>query len=114
MRRVTRKGQRGAAESSDARGALGFHVGDRVDRTAVEPDFEMAMRAGGAAARTDLDDSMAGMDARADVGDVARVVRVAGHVAVAVVDLDHIAVTAALAGPGHHAIGYRVDVRAEW
>src|SRR5690606_13973988 len=43
----------------------------------------------------------------ADLHGVARVVRVAGHVAVAVVDLDHVAVARTRAGEADHAIGHR-------
>src|SRR3546814_1481448 len=67
----------------------------RVEHAAVLPDFEMHVGASGAAGRAGLGDLLAAAHQVADLHAKPRVVRVAGDVAVAVVDFDHLAVARA-------------------
>src|SRR5690606_28730187 len=78
----------------------------RVVHAAVLPDLEVHVGPGGATGRTGLGDLLADADQVADLHRIARVVRVTGHVAIAVVDLDHVAVAAAHAGKTDHAVGH--------
>src|SRR5690606_32893526 len=63
-----------------------------VDYAAVVPDLEVHVGAGGAAGGAGLRHLLPGADQVADPHQQPRIVGVAGHVAVAVVDLDHVAV----------------------
>src|SRR5262245_5601826 len=65
----------------------------------------MQMRAGWAAGRADLADDLAGLLGIADLAVHAGKVAVAGREAVAVVDVDHLAVAALPAGDGHGTVG---------
>src|SRR5262245_13449011 len=76
----------------------------RIDRFAVDPRLVVQMRSGGAAGRADLADDLAGLDRMADLGVDAGEVAVARRDAVAVVDLDHLAVAALPAGECHRAV----------
>ena len=58
--------------------------------------FEMQVRAGRAAGRADQRDGLALLYGIADADQHALVVRIAGDVAVAVIDLDHVAVAEAI------------------
>src|SRR5690606_24368117 len=78
----------------------------RIVHAAVFPDLEMHVGAGGTTGRAGLGDLLADADQVADLHRIARVVRVTGDVAVAVVDLDHVAVAAAHAGETDHAVGH--------
>src|SRR6266436_5411199 len=64
----------------------------RIDSFAVDARLVVQMRSGGAAGRADLADDLAGLDRVADLGVDAGEVAVARRHAVAVVDLDHLAV----------------------
>ena len=70
----------------------------RIDRLAVDARLVMQMRAGRAAGRADLADGLADPHRLADLDVDLRQVAVAGGEAVAVVDLDHLAVAAFPAG----------------
>src|SRR5690606_8398005 len=70
------------------------------------------VRPGRAAGIAEAGDDLASLDGVADRDEVVRVVRVARHVAVAVVDLDELAVPVALAGPDDDAGGDREYVAA--
>src|SRR3546814_12494776 len=78
----------------------------RVEHAAVLPDFEMHVGAGGAAGRAGLGDLLAAAHQVTDLHAQPRVVRVAGDVAVAVVDFDHLAVARAPAREADHAAGH--------
>src|ERR1700759_3181071 len=80
----------GALSSSFLHRPVDVH--ERVDGAAVQPYFEMAVRAGRPAGLADTGDYLSGAYALADVRDVFLVVRVTGHVTVAVIDLDDVAV----------------------
>src|SRR5258705_703958 len=84
----------------------------RIDGLVVEPDLEMQMRTGGAAGASDRSDHLAGHDAvaspRAERGHVG----VARPKAVAVVDLDDIAIARALADEGDLPAGGGENRRA--
>src|SRR6185312_578448 len=76
----------------------------RINRLAVDARLVVQMRAGGAPGRADLAAHLADMDGLADLDVDLREVAVARGKAVAVVDLDHVAV-AALAPGDRHAPG---------
>src|SRR5580700_6461657 len=92
--RCATSGDRLAAEQ---RGA-GFEEFLRIDRFAIDAGLVMQMRAGRAPGRADPADHLAAAnalaDANVDLGEMA----VAGGKAIAVIDLDHLAVTAAPPG----------------
>src|SRR5436190_21650770 len=67
------------------------------------------VRAGGAAGRADLADHLADLDDVADLDVDRGEMAVAGGEAVAMVDLDHAAITALPAGRGHLAVGGGAD-----
>src|SRR5690606_25648157 len=73
---------------------------------AVLPDLEVHVGTGGAAGGAGLGDLLAHPHQVAHLHDVAGVVGVAGHEAVSVVDLDHVAVAAAHAGEADHAVAH--------
>src|SRR5580692_12909800 len=89
-----------ASLTAEQRGA-GFQKFLRIDRFAVDAGLVMQMRAGRAPGRADpadhLADANALADANVDLGEMA----VAGGEAIAVVDLDHLAIAAAPAGRRH-------------
>src|SRR5690606_14610263 len=92
--------------------ALGAHLAQelaRVVHAPVLPDFEVHVGAGGAAGRAGPGDLLAHAHQVADLHRVARVVRIAGDVAIAVVHFDHVAVAAAHAGIADHAVGHGQD-----
>src|SRR5262245_18836527 len=76
----------------------------RIDCFAVDPRLVMQMRSGGAAGRADLADDLAGLDRVADLGVDAGEVAIACRQAVAVVDLDHLAIAALPAGECHRSV----------
>src|SRR6202035_4782869 len=80
-------------------------VGEGVDGGAVEADFVVEVRAGGAAGAADAADRVAAVDALAgadvDLGEVA----VAGGDAEAVREVDRLAVAAGRGGEHHQAVG---------
>src|SRR3546814_2989327 len=78
----------GAPDLHALGGALLAEELARVEHAAVLPDFEMHVGAGGAAGRAGLGDLLAAAHQVADLHAQPRVVRVAGDVAVAVVDVD--------------------------
>src|SRR5437763_16042704 len=75
----------------------------RVDRLAVDARLVMQMRAGGAPSRADTADDLADPNSLPDFHIDCRKMRVARRKAVAVVDLDHLAVAAVPARDGHGA-----------
>src|SRR5690606_26639249 len=77
----------------------------RIEHAAVPPDFEMHVGTGGTPGRARPGDLLAAAHQVADLHFQPRVVRVAGDVAVAVVDLDHLAVARAPAREADHAVG---------
>src|SRR5690606_25405183 len=79
-----------------------------VHDPAVVPDLEMHVGAGGAAGGAGLGHLLPGADQVAGPHQQARVVRVAGHVTVSMVDLHHLAVARAGAGVTDDAVGHRV------
>src|SRR5690606_23409863 len=100
---------RGSGRRGRALPALGADLAQelaRIVHAAVFPDLEMHVGAGGTTGRAGLGDLLADADQVADLHRIARVVRVTGDVAVAVVDLDHVAVAAAHAGETDHAVGH--------
>src|SRR5687767_8796252 len=83
----------------------------RIDRLAVQPNFEVQVRAGGTAGAADRADQLAGPDRLAGFGAECRHVRVSRPQAIAVIDLDAIAVTGPAADEGHPAVGGGIDRR---
>src|SRR5690606_17152217 len=81
----------------------------RVDRAAVLPDLEVHVGTRGTPGRAGLGDLLPGADRLAHLAHQARVVGVAGHEAVAVVDLHGVAVAGLVAGEADHAIGDGLD-----
>src|SRR5678815_4912947 len=77
--------------------------GARIDRLAVQSHLEMQMRPGRAAGAADDPDQLAGRDRLPGMGAEAGHVGVARQQAVAMVDLDAIAVAGALADEGDRA-----------
>ena len=71
------------------------------------------MWTGRATRRANFRDHIADMDAGANFHRIPRIVGIARHVAIAVVDLDNIAITAANAGIGDHAFRDRMYIRAQ-
>src|SRR5690242_6638064 len=64
----------------------------RIDHAAVDPHLEMQVRASRTAGAADLADSVARSDPLSDLGECFRHMRVARQQAIAVADLDHVAV----------------------
>src|SRR5262245_456708 len=64
----------------------------RINRLAVDARLVVQMRSGGAAGGADFADDLAGLDRVTDLGVDAREVAIARRHAVAVVDLDHLAI----------------------
>src|SRR5688572_10588274 len=81
----------------------GLDVLQRVDRLVVQQNLEVKVRPRGTARVAHAGDDLTPADGVADRHEIVDVVRVAGHVAIAVVDLDELAVAIALAGPDHDA-----------
>src|SRR6516225_6649243 len=82
-----------------------------IDRIAVDAGLIVQVRAGGAAGRTDLADHLADLDALSDLHVDLGEMAVAGREAIAMIDLDHAAVTTAPASFGHRPGGgcvYRI------
>src|SRR5690349_11132632 len=93
---------------------VGLHEGDRVDGAAVDPDFIVKVAAGRTAGRAHVTDQLAAGDTLAGADEDPRQVAVAGFDTAAMVDLDEVAVTAAIvAGLGDDAVGSRVNRGAE-
>src|SRR5690349_14921830 len=93
---------------------VGLHEGDRVDRAAVDPDFIVKVAAGRTSGRAHVADQLAASDALAGADQDPRKVAVAGFDAATMVDLDEVAVTAAVvAGFGDDAVGGRVNGGSE-
>src|SRR5690606_31770282 len=86
--------------------------GARIDRAIVDAHLEVEVRAGRAAGAADRADHLAGSDALADARAPRRHMRVAGHHAVAVADLDDLAVPRLGADERDLAVGGGVDRRA--
>src|SRR5690606_14965874 len=97
---------RSAAAAARDRGAVVAQELARVDHGAVLPDLEVHVGTGRASGGTGLGHFLSGTDQVAALHHQARVVRVAGDVAVAMVDLDGLAVTAAVVGEADHAVGH--------
>src|SRR6185369_11326489 len=74
--------------------------------------LEVQVRARGAASATHAGDDLATFDRIADGDQVVDVMGVARHVAVAVVDLDQLAIAIAFAGPGDNARRHGDDLGA--
>ncbi len=72
----------------------------------------MAMWPGRATSRANLGDDLAKLDAIADMHQVLLIMCVARHIAVAVIDLDDMAVALTIARPDHHTAGDSLDVAA--
>ncbi|PAV93290.1 hypothetical protein WR25_26979 [Diploscapter pachys] len=85
----------------------------RVHRMAVDTDFIMQVRAGRTAGRPHQCDQLAARHARAIGDEDLRQMAIAGRDALAVVDLDQIAVTALAAGVIDDAVGGGIDRRAD-
>src|SRR5690606_17203728 len=83
----------------------GHQEGARIDGSAVDPDFEMQVRAGRAAGVADQPDHVACSDLLADTGAPGRHVGVTGHHAVAMADFDDFSVTGLGAHEGNRALG---------
>src|SRR5690606_2438295 len=81
----------------------------RVDHPAVFPHLEVHVGAGRAAGGTGLGHFLPGAHQVAGLHHQPRVVRVAGDVAVAVVDLHGLAVAVAGGGEADHAVGHGHD-----
>lgn len=64
------------------------------------------MRTGRASSGTDLGHHLTDMDSGADFDDIARIVSIAGHVAVAMIDFDNVAIAIAYGGKGHNPFGH--------
>ena len=90
-----------------------MNVAGGVDRTAVFVDLVMHVGAGRATAGPHQCHHLALLDDIADLDQVFFVVRVAGGVAPAVIDFDHIAIAVAITRPGHHATGNGDHIGAE-
>src|SRR5690606_19427721 len=84
-------------------GALADEV-DRVALLALVQDFEVQVRSCGAAGVTHQRDGLAFLHFVADSYEVFGIVRVAGCVAIAVVDLDEFAISVTLGRPGNYAV----------
>src|SRR5262249_39348794 len=89
------------------------HVGKRVYRLAAQPDLKMAVGARSAAGFANVGDLLARMHTLAHAHEVLAVVGVTRHIAVTVIDLDHVAVAAAFTAPTHDTIGNRADCAAD-
>merc|ERR1712023_421428 len=72
--------------------ACGFQERTRIDRTAIDADFEVQVGAGGTAGAAHGADHGAGVDLFTDMGLEAGKVRIARHETIAVADLDAVAV----------------------
>ena len=72
----------------------------------------MQVRARRTAGRAHQTDGLARLDVVADGYEVLLVVRIPGHIAIAVIDLDHLAVTVAFARPCHDACTDRDNLAA--
>src|ERR1051325_4620202 len=108
-RAADRVGAAGAALHGDE-GAARLEEGHRIDRAPVDADLVMEVAAGRAAGRAHQPDQVAAVDALAGLGDALREVAVAGLDALAVVDLDHVAVAAIVPfGAVDDAVGGRID-----
>src|SRR5436189_211327 len=91
-------------------GVARLEEGHGIDRAAVDPDLVVQVAAGRAAGRAHQADQIAAVDALAGQGDPLREVAVAGLDALAVVDLDQIAVAAIVPfGASDDAVCGRVD-----
>src|SRR5687768_6018402 len=91
-----------------------LHEGDRVDGAAVDPDLIMQMAAGRTAGGAHAADDLAASDALAGSDCKRRKVAVAGFDAAAVVELDQIAIAAAVVACfGNDAVGGRVNWRSD-
>src|SRR5690606_41480053 len=84
-------------------GALADEV-DRVALLALVQDFEVQVRSCGAAGVTHQRDGLAFLHFVADSYEGFGIVRVAGCVAIAVVDLDEFAISVTLGRPGNYAV----------
>src|SRR5690606_8014238 len=112
-----------AGGRGDATGAVGSgffeNIGSglqeraRVDRAAMNADFEMEVRTGRSTGVADEADHVASFDLLADAGAPGGHMGVAGHHAVAMADFDDLSVTGLGAHEGNLAVGRRVDRRAE-
>src|SRR5690606_23256560 len=87
-------------------------VGHRIDRLAVAQHLEVQVGPGRAPGVAEPRDDLAALHGVADGDEIRRVVRVAGHVAVAVIDLDELAVTLTRPGPDHDARADRQHLAA--
>src|SRR5690606_11749655 len=87
-------------------------VRHRIDLLAVPQHLEMEIRAGGAARVAEPGDNLTSLHGVAERDEVRRVMRVAGNVTVAVVDLDELAVALPGAGPDHDTRPDRHDLAA--
>ena len=91
----------------------GLQKGPRVDRAAVDTNFEMQMRAGGTAAASEPSNCLARVHAVADFGIDPAKVGVASLEAVFVADLDQTAIAPATASIDHFALRGGVNGRAD-
>src|SRR3954452_8547052 len=91
---IHRGGAGAALHGKDVVGRL--HEGDRIDGAAVDANFVVKVRAGRAAGRAHAADLLAAGDVLARLDQDRRHVAVAGSNPTAVVDLDEVAVAAAV------------------
>src|SRR5688572_20842502 len=98
------KGAEGSTLDLDLQRRLLAEEVARIDHAAVLPHLEVHVGTGGTARRTGLGDFLAGTHQLTDLVGQARVVGVTGDIAIAVVDLDHVAVARAHARVADHAI----------
>src|SRR5574344_232841 len=105
----------GRARDLQATGSAAAHRGiaagteelARIDRHPVLPHLEMHMGTGRTPGRTGLGDLLPGPDQVALAHAQARVVRISGDIAIAVVDIDHIAVGTVDTGELDHTVSHR-------
>lgn len=76
----------------------------RIDRAIVDAQFVMEMRAGRASGRADVTDNLSAINLIADLSIYFRKMSVTRRQTVAVVDLDHVSVTALPAGFRNDAV----------
>ena len=84
----------------------------RVDRLAVTMDLEMHVRPSRPAGRAHQRDGLALRHLVTDSYEVDLIVAIARYVAVAMLDLDQVAVTITITRPGYDAIAHSNDFRS--
>src|SRR5690606_14399945 len=92
---------------------VGLQERTRIDGAAMDMDLEVKVRPGRTAGAADSADDRAGIDLLPAAGVPSRHVRIASHHAIAMADLDHLAVTGLGTNESHRALSRRMDRRSD-